>query len=181
MTEKFWQQHKKANEKNKNNVNPIIDQTYTDKRNLVPNKNFRELYYNCLQGALYLKQFAQSEEISFDDMGMLICRDAGCELQYCQTSIADAFEMYFHNCDEQLRNFSNCMTQEKRRYLYDGQGRSIPDQIAYMLEKKRREKYHHLNEYEREHNLNVKMEEQRKKEYTIKENSLKEMTLNPKL
>lgn len=182
MTENYWQQEKKRIEMNKGNIHPVLQQTYDDKRALVPNKNFRELYYNCLQGALYLNQYAQSENISLDDMGMLICRDVGCELQYCQASMSDPFEKPFENCDQHYKLFSDCMSQEKRRYLHDGQGRTMQEQIAFMLEKKRKEKYQYITQFEQPHN--VKPEEQLNKEYILKNSNndmLKEIELNQKL
>ena len=177
MTEDYWQQEKKRIRINKNNVNPILQQTFDDKKSLVPNKNFRELYYNCLQGALYLKQYAQSDDITLDDMGMLICRDIGCELQYCQASMYDPHEKPFDNCDEQYQSFSSCMVQEKRRFIHDGQGRSMQEQIVFMLEKKRKDKYQNL--FQENKIENIKSEE---KEYILKNNILKEeILMNAKL
>jgi len=145
MTENFWQQEKERIRKNKDNVNPLIQQTYDDKKALVPNKNFRELYYNCMQGSSNIKAWEQSENMSIDDMGMLICRDVGCELQYCQASISDPYEKPFENCDEHIKKFFQCQEQEKRRYSYDNQGRTMQEHIAYMLEKKKKEKAHGVN------------------------------------
>ena len=156
MTEKYWQQEKIKNNINKNNVHPIIQQTYKDKKALEPNKNFRELYYKCLQGALFLKQWGQSDNLTINDMGMLICRDIGCELQYCQASIADPNETPFNSCDEHFKRFTNCMTQEIRRYIYDGQGRTMQEQVAYMLEKRNKEKYEHLMEEKQKEVINTK-------------------------
>jgi hypothetical protein len=144
MTEKYWQQEKKAIEKNKDNINPIISQTIEDKKKLIPNKHPKVLYSDCLQGALYLTQWALSDDLNIDDMGMLICRDMGCELTYCQATIFDPYERPFENCDEQFRRFNACIGMEKRRFLYDSEGRTMQQQVAYMLEKKKMEKYKYL-------------------------------------
>ncbi len=144
MTEKYWQEQKRNIEMNKGNTNPIIEQTFEDKMKLVPPKHPKALYSDCLKGALYFTQWAQSDDLSIDDMSMLICRDLGCELTYCQTTLSDPYERPFDNCDEQFKGFNSCIMQEKRRYLYEPEGRSMQQQVAYMLEKKKREKYKHI-------------------------------------
>lgn len=171
MTEKFWQQEKERIRLNKGNINPLIQQTFDDKQALVPNKNFRELYYNCMQGDLNIKSWERSDDMSLDDMGMLICRDVGCELQYCQASMSDPYEKPFENCDDHFKKFYQCQEQEKRRYRYDGQGRSMQEQIAFMLEKKKKEKVHGVNQYEQETNKQLQTEKVDKgKEIAMKEN-----------
>ena len=144
MTEKYWQEQKRNIEKNKGNVNTIIEQTIEDKKKLIPSKHPKALYTDCLKGALYLTQWAQSDDLSLDDMSMLICRDLGCELTYCQATLSDPYERPFDNCDEQFKGFNSCIMQEKRRYLSEPEGRSMQQQVAYMLEKKKREKYKYI-------------------------------------
>lgn len=165
MTEEYWRRERENIKKNADNVNPILQQTFEDHKNPNP-KNFRELYTNCLKGALYLNQYAQSENISIDDMAMLICRDKGCELQYCQASMHDPYEKPFENCDEHYKNFAGCMSAEKRRYVYDGQERTMNQQIEYMLEKKRKEKIINME-------IPIK-DEKNEKEYFVKNIDVKE-------
>jgi hypothetical protein len=169
MTENYWAQEKERIKKNKDNINPVLQQTFEDKKILDP-KNFRVLYTNCLQGSLHLNQYARSENITIDDMAMLICRDKGCELQYCQASLHDPYEKPFENCDEQYNSFSSCMTAEKRRYIHDGQKtRNMNEQIEYMLEKKKKEKLMNIEikntpiEVDKEKNNFIK-----EKEYIVK-------------
>ena len=57
MTEKFWQEQKKRNEKNQGNVNPILTQTEEDMKKLESRKDPKVYYMNCLQGALNLRQW----------------------------------------------------------------------------------------------------------------------------
>jgi len=167
MTENFWQQEKERIRKNQGNINPIIKQTFEDKQALVPNKNFRELYYNCMKGDLNLKSWEKSDSLSLEDMGMLICRDVGCELQYCQASMADPYEKPFENCDEHFKKFYQCQEQEKRRYIYDNQGRTLQEQIAFMLEKKKNERMKNMvDELEREKNKQIRIEQINKERET---------------
>jgi len=72
---------------------------------------------------------------------MMICRDIGCELTYCQASIYDPYERPFENCDEQFKNLNSCIAQEQRRFIINPEGRSMQEQIQFMLEKKKKEKY----------------------------------------
>ena len=145
MTEKFWQQEKKNIDKNKDNTNLIIQQTMEDKKKLVPSKHPKALYADCLQGALYLKQWSQSDDLSVDDMSLLICRDRGCELTYCQATLSDPYERPFENCESHFKQFNDCILQEKRRYLqHDIESRTMQQQIEYMLLKRKEEKYKHI-------------------------------------
>ena len=102
-TEKYWQRQNEINKQNQSHIHPVIDQTMKDKRELVPAKNAQLLFTECLKGALYLRQFALSDDLSVDDMSMLICRDVGCELQYCQASLSDPYDRPFENCDAHFR------------------------------------------------------------------------------
>jgi hypothetical protein len=135
-----------------------------DKKKLVPSKNAKVLFTECLKGALYLRQFAQSDDLSVDDMSMLICRDVGCELQYCQASISDPYDRPFENCDAHFRAFTRCIGQEQSRYLSNPE-RSVQEQVLYMLEQ-RKKKYSHII------NVDIKQEEPRvdldRSEMTIK-------------
>lgn len=59
MTEKYWQQEKKNIDKNKDNIHPVIQRTYEDKKSLQGPKHPKKLYYDCLQGALYHRQWVK--------------------------------------------------------------------------------------------------------------------------
>jgi hypothetical protein len=141
MTEDYWQRQKQIEEANIKNTHPDIAQTYADMKELVPAKGAKYQYIECLKGALYLRQWAQSDKLTVDDMSMLICRDMGCELQYCQQTISDPYDRPFKNCDSQFRNLNRCIAQEQDRYMSNPEGRTMQEQVLYMLEKKKKEKY----------------------------------------
>jgi hypothetical protein len=143
-TEEYWQKQKKIEESNKQNINPILAQTYEDMKELILPKGAKYQYIECLKGALYLRQWAMSDSLNIDDMSMLICRDTGCELQYCQQTLSDPFEQPFKNCDAQYRNLTRCIIQEQDRYLTNPEGRTMQEQVLYMLEKKKKEKYFNI-------------------------------------
>jgi hypothetical protein len=175
-TEKFWQEEKKRVEINKDLVHPDIQQTFDDAKALFPNKNFRAMYYDCLEGAMYIKQWAQSDDLSLGDMATLICRDIGCELTMCQASIADPYERPFNNCDEQFRKLNKCITQEEERYQKDNEGRTMQEQVQYILEKKKKEKYFRLLEGKQQQQQPVK-----EREYILKEDPTRTLVTNNKL
>jgi hypothetical protein len=159
MSEKFWQKEKDRVKSNKSNIHPVIQQSYDDNRSIVPNYNFRESYYNCNQGDLNLKALEKSDDITLDDLGFLLCRDAGCELQYCQSSMIDQNERPFKNCEEQYKKFNQCQEQEKKRYLYENDGKiSIKEHLNLMLEKKKYDNKNRLNELEMESNKQIQTE-----------------------
>ncbi len=177
MTENFWRQEKIRIKQNQGNTHPVIQQTMEDKQSLVPNKNFRELYYNCMRGDLNIKSWERSDSLSIEDMAMLICRDVGCELQYCQASLSDPYEKPFENCDEHFKRFYDCQSQEKRRFNFDSQGRTMQEQIAFMLEKKKNEKLKGLtNKFEIDKNKNIQFEE-----FNVENNSKQKMTMDQKI
>jgi hypothetical protein len=157
-TEDYWQKEIEKNRMNAGNINPIISMTMEDNKKIVPPKHAKALYADCLQGALFWEQWARSEDLSLNEMGMMICRDVGCELTYCQATLSDPYERPFENCDQQFKAFNQCIAQEQRRYIMNPEGRSMHEHIQYMLAKKKKEKYFNI--------LEVKAED---REYIIKE------------
>ncbi len=152
MTEKFWQQEKERLRLNK--LHPDIQQTYNDLGGKVLNKDFRELYFNCQQADMNLKAFEKEDEISVEDMAMLICRDAGCDLQFCQAGLEGPNKNPFKDCDEQYKKFLKCQEQEKKRYFYDNHSRSMKDHLFYMINQKK-DKINKTNEMKEQQTENI--------------------------
>ena len=92
-------------------------------------------------------------------MGLLICKDVGCELTYCQSTISDPYPSNrpFNNCDQLFRNFNSCIQQQIDMYETDSLGLSMQDYTLYMLEKRKKEKYSQL--FLENNNLNQEMKE----------------------
>jgi hypothetical protein len=165
-TEKYWQQEKRNIDLNKHNIHPDIKQTMEDSKAIQSLKNPKALYYDCLKGALYWRQWAQADDLSISDMATIICRDTGCELTYCQASLYDPYERPFENCEQQFRQLNRCIAQEEKRYLDNPEGRSLQEHALYMLERKRKEKYFDLTQkIEQPNELN------KEREYFIKESN----------
>jgi len=167
-TEKYWQEEKRRVDMNKNNIHPVIQQTIEDNKSIHSLKNPKALYYECLKGALYWRQWAQSDDLSPDEMATIICRDTGCELTYCQATLYDPNERPFENCDFQFRQLTKCIDQEQKRYLDNPQGRTVQEHVIFMLDKKRKEKYFDLTQkFEQSVDLN------KEREYIIKDTNSK--------
>jgi hypothetical protein len=170
MTEKFWQQEKERIRINKSNIHPDIQQTFDDNRGIVPNTNFRELYFDCLQADMNLKSIEQSDKVTLEDMAMLVCRDAGCELQYCQAGLWGPNANPFTSCDDQYKKFNQCQEQEKKRYLYDNHEKTMKDHLFNMIEQKK-DKFTKANEIEHQQNKQLQTEKvNREKGYITNEN-----------
>ena len=143
-TEKYWQQERENIKKNSDTINPLITQTMQDAKELIPPKHPKALYADCLQGALFWNQWAESDDLSLPDMAMIICRDTGCELTYCQATMRDPYERPFENCEQQFRQMNSCIAQEQKRYAINPEGRTMQEHVKYMLEKKKKEKYFNI-------------------------------------
>ena len=50
---------------------------------MIKDKHPDELYSICKTDNNYLRHFRASPQLKIDDLAMLICRDVGCDLQYC--------------------------------------------------------------------------------------------------
>ncbi len=173
-TEKYWQQERKRVEMNKDNIHPDIKQTMEDNKAIQPLKNPKSLYYQCLQGALYWKQWAQSDGLTIDEAATIICRDTGCELTYCQATLYDPYERPFENCDFQYKQLTKCIAQEEKRYEEQPQGNTLQEHTMIMLERKRKEKYFDLTEKLKEQTVDVNGD----REYFIKDSK---MSMNNKI
>lgn len=164
-TEQFWQERKKQLQRNADTIHPDIIQTMEDNRALLPSRHPKALYGDCLQGALYWDQLSRSGDLSLNEMATMICRDVGCELQYCQATISDQYERPFDSCTQQLRQLNGCIAQEEKRYTENPEGRTMQEQVRYMLDKKKKEKYFHFLESQ-------KIETPKEREYIIKEQNI---------
>eukprot|EP00347_Sterkiella_histriomuscorum_P006526 403352429 len=142
MTEEFWQSQKKKHESNPVNVNPLLVQTEKDAKSIASDKHPKALYAECLKQSTYWTHYAASPKLSIDDMAMMLCRDIGCEVNYCGL-VKKSQPMEWEgssDCVDEIKNFSNCMTQERRRYQWQEIKPPMFDYIQNRLEEKRKNK-----------------------------------------
>ncbi len=147
MTEKLWQERKHFHDENAKNMNKILKRTFDDKKDKIPTKHFKELYAECLKGSLDLVVWGSSKDLTVDDMAMLACRDVGCELNYCQTSMTDPYEKPFENCESQHKQLVKCINQEVDIYETAPKG-TLQEHLKLVLKMKKENKYKHLFETE---------------------------------
>ncbi|CDW90958.1 UNKNOWN [Stylonychia lemnae] len=142
MTEEFWQEDKKKQESNPFNVNPIMQQTYKDARSIASDKHPKALYAECLKQSTYWTHYAASPRVSIDDMAMMLCRDLGCEVNYCGL-VKKSYPMEWEgssDCIDEIKQFNDCMTRERRRYAWLDEKPPMFDYIQNRLAEKRKEK-----------------------------------------
>ncbi len=164
-TEEYWKQEKKRNDIRDGDVNLYFKLVEKDNKDIRSPKHPKALYADCLKGALYWDQWAKSDDLNINDMSMMICRDIGCELSYCQMTMRDPYERPFEDCEQQFKQFNSCIAQEQRRYQFNPEGRSMQEHIRYMLEKKKKEKY--FDVFEKMSQTN-EVEKEKEREYIIK-------------
>lgn len=83
MTEEFWQEEKKKQDQNVFNTNKIWKTTIEDMKSIASDKHPKALYAECLKQSAYWHHYSASPKLSIDDLAMIICRDLGCEINYC--------------------------------------------------------------------------------------------------
>jgi hypothetical protein len=77
-------------------------------------------------------------------MGMLICKDVGCELMYCQSTISDPNNRPFTDCEAPFRNFNQCIGQQINMFEENNLGKTMQEYTLYMIEKRKKELHSHL-------------------------------------
>lgn len=173
MTEKTWQEVKYWKDRNNKNLNPIIENTYEEKRKKAPNKHFKDLYFECLRGSLDIKLWQISDELTVDDMALLACRDVGCELNYCTTSFTDPYERPFEDCNSQSKALYSCISREVN--IYNSQKEQIPlkTYLSKLLLEKKNNKYKHLFE----NRIDVHAENKKEIQYEVSVSDIKDMKI----
>ncbi len=116
MTERNWQQIKFWRDSNSKNINPIIQMAYNDNVSIIPNKSFNELNTLCKQGSFEIKMWEISDNLSLDDMALLACKDAECDLNLCQSRMTDPYEKQMKNCNMLFSSLNKCLDNEIAKY-----------------------------------------------------------------
>lgn len=113
MTEKFWKEEKKRFDDNPYlGGNKLWKQTWQDVKERKTDKHPKEMYMECLKNSSFWHHFSASPKISLDDVVMMICRDIGCEINYCGL-LKKSYESDWKNssdCSSEIKEFNNCMT-----------------------------------------------------------------------
>ncbi len=147
MTEQWWRQYIDNKKKSENKIFTDVDSEL--KRRFKSEKKPEEMYSLCKTDNNYWKHYRYSENLDPDSVSLVLCKDIGCDLMYCQAlTMQGKNDMY--GCKEQFQNFRDCYVKEKRKFNYQHsedewlKNRSlIPEyiekQLAIMKEEKMKE------------------------------------------
>ena len=113
-----------------------------DVKDFASDKHPKALYAECLKNTQFWHHYAASPKISVDDMAMMVCRDLGCEINYCslvKKSYVTEWEGS-SDCTQEIKNFNDCMTQERRRFTWMKEKPAMYDWIQQRVAERRKEK-----------------------------------------
>lgn len=115
MTEQWWRQYLDNKKKSENKLFTDIESEL--KRRFKSEKKPEEMYSLCKTDNNYWKHYRYSQNLDPDAISLVLCKDSGCDLMYCQAlTFQGKDEMY--GCAEQYQNFRDCYVKEKRRFNY---------------------------------------------------------------
>ncbi len=113
MTEEWWRKFKDNKTKSENKLFTEIESEL--KRKFKSEKKPEEMFSMCKTDNNYWKHYRWSENLDPDAISLVLCKDVGCDLMYCQAlTMQGKDEMY--GCVEQLQNFRDCYIKEKRKF-----------------------------------------------------------------
>ncbi len=115
MTEEWWGKYKDNKQKNENKIFGQIDSEL--KRRFKAEKTPDDMYSICKTDNNYWKHYRNSENLDPDAVSLVLCKDTGCDLMYCQAlSLKNDKSLNLYGCAEQYQNFRECYVKEKRKF-----------------------------------------------------------------
>ena len=118
MTEEYWRKFKDNKDKNENKVFGHIDSEL--KRRFKAEKTPDDMYTTCKTDNNYWKHYRNSENLDPDAVSLVLCKDTGCDLMYCQALSQSQKQkdksLNLFGCTEQYNNFRECYIKEKRKF-----------------------------------------------------------------
>jgi hypothetical protein len=137
MTEDFWRKYKDNKEKSGNRIFNDVESEL--KRRFKAEKTPEEMYSMCKTDNNYWKHYRNSENLDPDAVSLVLCKDVGCELMYCQ-ALTQQGKDNMYGCKEQYQNFRECYITEKRKFnlkhpeeQWLGNRQLIPNYIEQQL------------------------------------------------
>lgn len=120
MTESFWQKYKKNKEQSQSQVITEIESEL--KRKFKSEKSPEDMLLTCKTDNNYWKQYRGSENLDDDSVAMVLCKNTGCELMYCQaltfSKQAISKQIDTFGCTEQYQSLRQCYLNEKRKFNF---------------------------------------------------------------
>jgi len=114
------------------------------RKEAIKNKHPDELYAICRTDNNYWRHYRASTKLTIDELSMMICKEVGCDLSYCQHLIGKPKSSHQNitDCKPQYDSFRECVIREKRvfRNMVSEVDRKDPKAIPNYLEKHFKEK-----------------------------------------
>ena len=139
MTEEYWASWKKKKDlTHSNHILRVMEDTQRIQK--IRDQHPDQLYAICKTENNYWRHYRSSNKLGIDELAMMICRDVGCDLSYCQTLFAKPKDssQRIQNCDRQFSDLRNCVVREKKvfRDLFGKiDTKENPEAIPEYLEK----------------------------------------------
>ena len=144
MTEDYWANWKTKKDKAQQNI------LWKTMENEIRVKNIKDqhpdlTYSICRTDNNYWRHYRASTKLGIDELSMMICREVGCDLQYCQHLFAKPKHQgqQIGDCKPQFDEFRNCVVREKkifRSIVGNIDTKENPNAIPEYLEKHFKEK-----------------------------------------
>ena len=100
--------------KNSNKLLNGIRESY--RQEVIKEKHPDELYGICRADNNYWRHYRASTKLSIDELAMMICKDVGWDLAYCQMQMWKpkmGAKQKFRNWAEEYNDFRSCVIREK--------------------------------------------------------------------
>eukprot|EP00347_Sterkiella_histriomuscorum_P009487 403341025 len=115
MTEEFWQSYKKKKDLTQTNTlfKGIADGIRQEQ---IRDKHPDELYAICRTDNNYWRHYRASPKLTIDELSMMICKEVGCDLSYCQNLMwkPKTPNQNISDCSDQYNSFRECVVREKK-------------------------------------------------------------------
>ncbi len=115
MTEQWWRKFKDNKDKNENKIFGHVESEL--KRRFKSEKTPDDMYSTCKTDNNYWKHYRNSENLDQDAVSLVLCKETGCDLMYCQAlSQKNDKSLNLYGCTEQYSKFRECYIREKRKF-----------------------------------------------------------------
>ena len=115
MTEEWWGKFKDNKQKNENKIFGHVESEL--KRRFKAEKTPDDMYTTCKTDNNYWKHYRNSENLDPDAVSLVLCKETGCDLMYCQAlSQKNDKNLNLYGCTEQYHKFRECYIKEKRKF-----------------------------------------------------------------
>lgn len=143
-SQQFWKEELQRKENNPYLSGKLWKQTWEDMESIKSDKHPKELYTECLSNNPYWRFHTAQAGLTVDDLAMALCKNVGCDLNYCgliKKSIPSDWKGS-SDCSNEYKAFTDCMTRERRNWLWNKHEESMYDYIQNRYEKDKLEKRH---------------------------------------